>query len=71
VKVLRRKHVSRYDSSSVKNIIGWFDGSNLTNAYEYEYDFEAERAMVGICRSGDMLHVEDFIIPHRNPYMIL
>ena len=63
---LRKKPDGRYSNiRRLNESIKWFEGDKwvyINNGYEY--DHEAERAMVHLCKAGGLLHVEDVIIPN-------
>jgi hypothetical protein len=66
MELLRRKTDSRYTNNSrLKESIRWLDGSSFSYINNgYEYDHEAERAMVCLCKAGGILHIEDVILPN-------
>jgi hypothetical protein len=65
VEVLRRKPIKRYDNSrEVGTIIKWLDGSYYIPINDYEYDHDAERDIVSLCKAGEILHIEDVIMPN-------
>jgi hypothetical protein len=63
MELLRRKPDGRYANiKRLKESIRWLEGSAIIN--DYEYDYEAERAMVRLCKAGGILHIEDVIAPN-------
>ena len=65
MELLRKKPDGRYNNiSRLNESINWFEGNGISRWYEYEYDHEAERAMVRLCKAGGILHIEDVIAPN-------